>query len=257
MKKMKKYIKLFILFTALSMPISAWGQCAALYQKGETSMKKGKYRDAIKAFKAAMKCDSKLEQDCKAKIKTCEEKINPKPNPTPIIEVSRLTIDKKVVEFGCETRTAEVIKVESAPEKWEASSDAEWCKVVPNEKTLSINCQTNWLTSERRATVTINNEKMRTTVTVIQGGQEEFINIALDKLEFTPKGEIKELQVDSNAEWDVADIPDWCEAIAKDRGKLILKVNKTKKARIGTLTVKSKGGKISSIVLSQKKGGLF
>lgn len=54
-----------------------------------------------------------------------------------------------------------------------------------------------------------------------------------------------------------ADIPEWCEAIAKDRGKLILKVGKTKKAREGTLIVKSKGGKISSIILSQKKGGLF
>ena len=84
-----------------------------------------------------------------------------------------------------------------------------------------------------------------------------FINIALDKLEFGSKGEIKELQVDSNAEWEVADIPEWCEAIAKDRGKLILKVGKTKKAREGTLIVKSKGGKISSIILSQKKGGLF
>ena len=62
---------------------------------------------------------------------------------------------------------------------------------------------------------------------------------------------------DSNDEWEVADIPEWCEAIAKDRGKLILKVGKTKKAREGTLIVKSKGGKISSIILSQKKGGLF
>lgn len=130
-------------------------------------------------------------------------------------------------------------------------------QVTPGEKKLSISCQTNWLTTERKATITISNEKMKATVSVTQGGQEEFINIALDKLEFGSKGEIKELQVDSNAEWEVADIPEWCEAIAKDRGKLILKVGKTKKAREGTLIVKSKGGKISSIILSQKKGGLF
>ena len=37
---MKKCIKLLILVFALAMPISTWGQCAAIYKKGETSMKK-------------------------------------------------------------------------------------------------------------------------------------------------------------------------------------------------------------------------
>ena len=39
--------------------------------------------------------------------------------------------------------------------------------------------------------------------------------------------------------------------------KLILKVAKTKKAKEGTLIVKTKGGEISSAILSQKKGGIF
>lgn len=78
--KMNKLIRLIVLAFALSMPISIWGQCASIYQKGETYMKRGRYRDAIKSFKAAMKCDSNLEQACKNKIKECEEKINPAPN---------------------------------------------------------------------------------------------------------------------------------------------------------------------------------
>lgn len=76
--KMNKLIRLIVLAFALSMPISIWGQCASIYQKGETYMKRGRYRDAIKSFKAAMKCDSNLEQACKNKIKECEEKINPR-----------------------------------------------------------------------------------------------------------------------------------------------------------------------------------
>ena len=55
-------------------------------------MKRGRYRDAIKSFKAAMKCDSNLEQACKNKIKECEEKINPAPKPAPPAEITRLTI---------------------------------------------------------------------------------------------------------------------------------------------------------------------
>ena len=44
---------------------------------------------------------------------------------------------------------------------------------------------------------------------------------------------------------------------AKDSDKLILKVGKTKKAKEGTLILKTKGGEISSAILSQKKGGIF
>ena len=50
--KMNKLIRLIVLAFALSMPISIWGQCASIYQKGETYMKRGRYRDAIKSFKA-------------------------------------------------------------------------------------------------------------------------------------------------------------------------------------------------------------
>ena len=107
--KMNKLIRLIVLAFALSMPISIWGQCASIYQKGETYMKRGRYRDAIKSFKAAMKCDSNLEQACKNKIKECEEKINPAPKPAPPAEITRLTIDRKSLEFGCETKTAESI----------------------------------------------------------------------------------------------------------------------------------------------------
>jgi hypothetical protein len=44
------------------------------------------------------------------KIKECEEKINPAPKPAPPAEITRLTIDRKSLEFGCETKTAESIK---------------------------------------------------------------------------------------------------------------------------------------------------
>ena len=171
-------------------------------------MKKGRYREAIKSFKAAMKCDSKLEQDCKSKIKECEEKLKPAPKstPAPAIEVTRLAITPDSVRFGYETTKAEYIKVDSAPEEWTATSDSNWCKVIPHGKNLSVSCEINQLTSERKATVTISNGKMEETVKVVQSGQKEFINIALDKLEFGSKGEIKELPIKTNTEWEVINI---------------------------------------------------
>ena len=70
-------------------------------------------------------------------------------------------------------RLQKVYKIESLPEQWTAISDADWCQVTPGEKKLSISCQTNWLTIEHKATITISNEKMKATVSVTQGGQEE------------------------------------------------------------------------------------
>ena len=72
--KMNKLIRLIVLAFALSMPISIWGQCASIYQKGETYMKRGRYRDAIKSFKAAMKCDSNLSKHAKIKSKSVRKK---------------------------------------------------------------------------------------------------------------------------------------------------------------------------------------
>ena len=41
---MKKCIKLIILVFALAMPISTWGQCAAIYQKGEKRKIQGSHQ---------------------------------------------------------------------------------------------------------------------------------------------------------------------------------------------------------------------
>lgn len=110
--------------------------CRHLQKRGDKH-EKGRYREAIKAFQAAMKCDSKLEQDCKSKIKECEEKLKPAPKstPAPAIEVTRLAITPDSVRFGYETTKAEYIKVDSAPEEWTATSDSNWCKVIPHGKT--------------------------------------------------------------------------------------------------------------------------
>lgn len=71
--KMNKLIRLIVLAFALYAN-KYMGAMRLHLSKGETYMKRGRYRDAIKSFKAAMKCDSNLEQACKNKIKECEEK---------------------------------------------------------------------------------------------------------------------------------------------------------------------------------------
>lgn len=49
--KMNKLIRLIVLAFALSMPISIWGQCASIYQKGETYMKEEDTETLLKVLK--------------------------------------------------------------------------------------------------------------------------------------------------------------------------------------------------------------
>lgn len=259
---MKKYIKLLILILTLSFPVYAWGQCATLYQNGETMMKKGRYSDAINAFKAAMACDSNLEDDCKSQIKKCQQLINQynsahsKQTVSPV--TYSLTLDKKNIEFECESLTGVIVKVSSFPEKWTVSSNADWCIVIPNDSAITISCETNELASIRTAKVTVSNEKLADSIAVVQTGQKPYITLASETVEFGSKGEIKDIEVTSNSEWEVVTIPEWCEVIAKNEDRLVVKVEKTKQARQGTLVVKTvEGGEISTAIISQSKKKLI
>ena len=258
--KMNKWGKLISLTCmAIAFANDAWGQCASIYRKAETLMESGKYKEAIKNFDAAMQCDNNLAESCKIKIRECEKKLkktNVRASSTASATSYGLTLDQSQLTFGFETTSSKIVKVQSSPEKWIATSNTEWCKAVASEKTLSVSCEINNQTEERTATVTISNGKTEAQITVVQEGKkiEEYIAVGVDQLEFNRKGEMKELIVDTNAEWEVADIAPWCEVVVREKNRLILRTQKVKiKDRgVGTLVLKTKTGKIASLIISQK-----
>lgn len=253
---MNNWFKLVFLVFMLSAPIdSLWGQCASIYKKAETLMSEGKYRDAIKNFKAAMQCDNNLTESCNAKIAECEKKIRTRTSRVSQTVSYGLTVEKDSLIFNNETTSNVIVRVQSTPKEWTAVSDAEWCKAVSLDNRVSISCEINDDTNERTAKVTVSNEKKKADIVVVQKGKkvEEYIRIGLDKLEFSGRGEIKEVFVDSNAKWEVADIADWCEVVLKEDDKLILKTQEGGKKREGTLILKTQDGKIASMIIIQKR----
>lgn len=252
--KTKMCIRLLALLAALLLPVNAGAQCAGIFRHGVENMQNKNYKKAIENFEAAKVCDPNLAKECNAKIEECRRKLAGPSKPVAVTSVSRLVINKEKVEFGYETMTASEVKVESEPAEWTASSDAKWCKVhVLDDKRFSIQCLKNTLTRERQTVVTVSNERMKKSITVVQTGLEEIINIPIRELVFSSKGEIKELDVKCNTDWEVAEIPEWVKVIAKDSGKLILKVEKNKKYRQGSLVVRTIGGKIATTILIQEK----
>lgn len=252
--KTKMCIKLLALLAAFLLPVNAGAQCAGIFRHGVENMQNKNYKKAIENFEAAKVCDPNLAKECNAKIEECRRKLAAPSKPVAVTSVSRLAINKEMVKFGYETMTASEVKVESEPAEWTASSDAEWCKVhVLDNKRFSIECLKNTLTRERRAVVTVSNERMKKSITVVQTGLEEIINIPIRELVFSSKGEMKALDVKCNTDWEVAKIPDWVKVIAKDSEKLVLKVEKNKKYRQGSLVVRTIGGEIATTILVQEK----
>lgn len=258
---MNNWVKLVFIVFMLSAPANMlWGQCASIYKKAETLMSEGKYRDAIKNFKAAMQCDNNLTETCEAKIAECEKKLRYRAPRVQKTVSYGLTVEKDSLTFDSETTSNVIVRVQSTPEEWTATSDAGWCKAVPLGNRVSVSCEINDNTHERTARVTVSNEKKEADIVVVQKGKkvEEYIRIEIDKLEFSGKGEIKEVHVDSNAKWDVADIADWCEVVVKKDDILILKTGMgIRKEREGTLILRTSEGKIASMIIVQKRKGIF
>ena len=254
---MNKFLRLMVIAFCLTMPVAIYGQSSSkLYEKGETLMQSGKYNDAINAFNAAMQMDSDFETSCKAKIKQCQEKISQraKAKETSGSSSYGLTINKEVAEFGCETKTPVQIKVSSQPKEWDAKSDASWCKITASGNLASINCETNESVSSRSTTVVFSNGHAKAEVLVVQGGQPPFINFEYESVVFPKQGGLAELKVNSNTEWEVYQIPDWCSIVSTGDEIIVLKVDEFKDGRQGTLIVKTKeGGELASAIITQDK----
>lgn len=265
---MNKWEKLlFLTCMATAFANDAWGQCASIYRKAETLMESGKYREAIKNFNAAMQCDNNLTESCKIKIGECEKRLKKASGPVSSAVSTAsygLTVDRSQLTFGFETTSSKVVKIQSFPEKWIATSNTEWCRAVASEKTLSVSCEINDQTEERTATVTVSNGKTEAEIKVVQEGKkiEEYIAVRTDRLVFDKKGEIKELAVDTNAEWEVTDIAPWCEVVVHEQNRLILRAKAEKKKNWsgmkkhekgeGVLVLKTKGGKIASLIIAKE-----
>lgn len=115
------------------------------------------------------------------------------------------------------------IKV-SANCTWTASSGESWVEVSPEEGesgnaplkiTVMENPQCELRTAEVKVTLK-DYLQMSCTVTVKQGADVAFINVAPESLEFGEKGEEKSVTVEANCEWSISSSAEWLTAGVKN-----------------------------------------
>lgn len=242
----------------LCFPNVSFSQCASIYEKAIGYMEKGQYKTAIKYFKNAKVCDEALAVQCDSKIKECQRMISRTNKESESVAVSSvITLDKERLDFDAESTNAQIIKVESELD-WTCTSNENWCKPSSlDNKKISVVCEINKDVNKRTAVLEINNGKASQKVTVIQDGIESYIYIKTDMLEFSHKGELLEVPVECNTDYEIADKPEWVNVISKDSKRMVVKVEATKKERMGVLAIQTSDGKMASLVIKQNKKKKF
>lgn len=251
---MKKKWFCLLLGMLFCFPNVSFSQCASIYEKAIGYMEKGQYKTAIKYFKNAKVCDEALAVQCDSKIKECQRmisKINKESESATVSSV--ITLDKDKLNFGSESTNAQLVKVESALE-WNCTSSEKWCipSILDNKK-ISVSCEINKDVNKRTAVLEVSNEKELRKIYVIQEGIDSYIYIKTDLMEFSHKGDILEVNIECNTSYEVADKPEWVNVVSKDSEKMIIKVESTKKERMGVLSIQTKDGKMASIVIKQNR----
>lgn len=254
--------KLFYLLFGmlLCIPNVSFSQCASIYEKAIGYMEKGQYKTAIKYFKNAKVCDEALAVQCDAKIKECQRRISRKDVESESVVASAvITLDNDKLNFGAESTNAQIVKVESAVD-WTCTSSEKWCIPSKMDNRISVSCEINKDVNKRTAVLEVNNNKESRKIYVTQEGVESYIYVKTDLMEFSHKGDILEVNIGCNTSYEVADKPEWVSVVSKDSEKMIVKVDATKKERMGVLSICTLDGKMASVVIKQnrkKKLGLI
>lgn len=219
-----KYCIFILLIMALSMPLTAYSQCADMFKEGVALMSQKKYKTAKTYFKDAKECDPRLAKQCDEKIRECDKLINPKPISSPSLS-HVMTIDKNELSFGAESTAPQTVKVQSSME-WVCSSDADWCEVVKNgDKLLSISCQVNKSAEERTTTVQLSNGKDTKYVKVVQEGLSHVLDIIDNVIEFGKDGTNNyEIKLNCNVDYEVLYQPEWVEKLYQNRDVIVIRV---------------------------------
>lgn len=130
---------------------------------------------------------------------------------------------------------------------WTAESNAEWCKVSPDEGlkngSVKISVTENDTDQARTAQVTIKSEGI-TRVVKVEQGFGEVLEVSLSEMEFNCLSSSDKFNVTANVSWTIESSADWC-TVNSNSGNRDAQVtvsvtrNITDAARTAVLTIKS------------------
>lgn len=233
-----------LLFVAISLAVPVQAQtCIDLFNKAKELQKNGRYDEAITYYERAKACDPYLTRKCDEGIKYCK-------NNREFLTVSESEI--LIPYQGSDSR----VKVMSNS-NWLVENDADWCRTEMSQKDeLIIQCRgANNSTREKISYIKVKSGSLYQTIKVVQAGRPEYLEVSATSLAFPANGTTQNIEVESNAKWNVSTIPSWCTIEKKDTLiHIVVSPNAHAKERNGEIIIYSPSGNKVVVKLYQGAG---
>lgn len=213
-------IKSLVLMTSLALlgglPMSAQS-CKVLYQEGNTLVDQGKLEKAKSKFQQVIHCGNNLYVPDSEKRIAWIDRVLRKPSTAKPFSLS----DNKVVipyQGG-----QDVITVDGNG-SWTAfvnDKSVGWCKIKKEKGKIYIVGEANENSTDRSCEVVVRMGGKTRTVVVKNEKAPEMLVPSVENLTFPYKGETNTVEIRSNTNWKVTDVPGWVVS-TKENGKIKL-----------------------------------
>ena len=213
-------IKSLVLMTSLALlgglPMSAQS-CKVLYQEGNTLVDQGKLEKAKSKFQQVIHCGNNLYVPDSEKRIAWIDRVLRKPSAAKPFSLS----DNKVVipyQGG-----QDVITVDGNG-SWTAfvnDKSVGWCKIKKEKGKIYIVSEANENNTDRSCEVVVRMGGKTRTVVVKNEKAPEMLVPSVENLTFPYKGETNTVEIRSNTNWKVTDVPGWVVS-TKENGKIKL-----------------------------------
>lgn len=213
-------IKSLVLMTSLALlgglPMSAQS-CKVLYQEGNTLVDQGKLEKAKSKFQQVIHCGNNLYVPDSEKRIAWIDRILRKPSTAKPFSLS----DNKVIipyQGG-----QDVITVDGNG-SWTAfvsNKNVGWCKIKKEKGKIYIVSEANENNTDRSCEVVVRMGGKTRTVVVKNEKAPEMLVPSVENLTFPYKGETNTIEIRSNTNWKVTDVPGWVVS-TKENGKIKL-----------------------------------
>lgn len=213
-------IKSLVLMTSLALlgglPMSAQS-CKVLYQEGNTLVDQGKLEKAKSKFQQVIHCGNNLYVPDSEKRIAWIDRVLRKPSTAKPFSLS----DNKVVipyQGG-----QDVITVDGNG-SWTAfvnDKSVGWCKIKKEKGKIYIVGEANENSTDRSCEVVVRMGGKTRTIVVKNEKAPEMLVPSVENLTFPYKGETNTVEIRSNTNWKVTDVPGWVVS-TKENGKIKL-----------------------------------
>lgn len=238
---MIRFIVLAVLFALLgSMQMSAQS-CKTLYREGNELVKQGKLERAKAKFRQVINCgDALYVPDSEEKIAWINRVLR-KPD---TVKPFSLSDNQVVIPYQ---GGQDVVTIDGNG-TWTASvkdNTATWCKIKKEKGKIYIVSEANEENVERTCEVVVRMGGKLKTVLVKNEKAPEMLVPSVENLTFPYKGETNTVEIHSNTDWDIKEVPGWVVSVKEDgRIKLTALANDQNVERSAEIKVESSTKKV-------------